>query len=120
MNYSYYVGKILKYTMNVFYESSQSSNIDEQFRFGVIKYSLKANIVSNLKSYPGLYELYAEIKKLTFNGRQSDLRVALNIVKNKVNLSSNIFQCYVLSSMKLFFAFKPLSCRHVILQNIRD
>uniref|UniRef100_A0A094ZRJ0 VWFA domain-containing protein n=1 Tax=Schistosoma haematobium TaxID=6185 RepID=A0A094ZRJ0_SCHHA len=84
MNYSYYVGKILKYTMNVFYESSQSSNIDEQFRFGVIKYSLKANIVSNLKSYPGLYELYAEIKKLTFNGRQSDLRVALNIVKNKI------------------------------------
>ncbi|CAH8655998.1 unnamed protein product [Schistosoma curassoni] len=84
MNYSYYVGKILKYTMNVFYESSQSSNIDEQFRFGVIKYSLKANIVSNLKSYPGLYELYAEIKKLTFNRRQSDLRVALNIVKNKI------------------------------------
>ncbi|CAH8657077.1 unnamed protein product [Schistosoma margrebowiei] len=84
MNYSYYVNKILKYTVNVFYESSQSSNIDEQFRFGVIKYSLRANIVSNLKSYPGLYELYAEIKKLTFNGRQSDLRVALNTVKNKI------------------------------------
>ncbi|XP_018654921.1 putative von Willebrand factor type A domain-containing protein [Schistosoma mansoni] len=84
MNHSYYVNKILKYTVNVFYESSQSSNIDEQFRFGLIKYSLKADIVSNLKSYPGLYELYAEIKKLTFNGRQSDLRVALNIVKSQI------------------------------------
>ncbi|CAH8586237.1 unnamed protein product [Schistosoma turkestanicum] len=84
MNYSYYVKKVMKYTVNMFYESSQSSITDEQFRFGIIQYSLQARIVSSLRSYRGLYELYAEIKKLTFNGHQSDLRAALNAVKSQI------------------------------------
>ncbi|KAH8867000.1 von Willebrand factor type A domain-containing [Schistosoma japonicum] len=83
-NNSYYVNKILKYTTNIFYETSQTSNIDEQFRFALIKYSLQAKLILNLRNYPDLNELYAELKKLTFSGHQSDLRLALNVVKSQI------------------------------------
>ncbi|CAH8662328.1 unnamed protein product [Heterobilharzia americana] len=85
VDYSQYVHKIIKHTVNIFYESSQSANLDELFRFCIVKYSLKTKIVSGLKSYSELYELYAEIKKLTLNnGQQSDLKLALRFLMSRI------------------------------------
>ncbi|VDP97739.1 unnamed protein product [Trichobilharzia regenti] len=79
------VHKVMKHTINAFYESSQSTNMDESLRFGLLKYSLKTKIVFDLKSYRRLHEVYSELKKLILNnGKQSDLKLALNFVKSKV------------------------------------
>ncbi|CAH8874187.1 unnamed protein product [Trichobilharzia szidati] len=88
------VHKVMKHTINAFYESSQSTNMDESLRFGLLKYSLKTKIVFDLKSYGRLHEVYSELKKLILNnGKQSDLKLALNFVKSKTQQTDKIVRC---------------------------